>query len=100
MSPRFCRLLLALAAIFSPAAYAVGPAPFDLSGPALEVNVTRQSTTLSVAEVPNLAVGDQLSIRADFPKTQSEEYLLVVAFLRGSTNPPPANWFFRCTKKK
>ena len=27
------------------------------------------------------------------PPTQSVHYLLVVAFLRGTTNPPPDNWF-------
>ncbi len=29
------------------------------------------------------------------PAGQSAHYLLVAAFLRGSTNPPPENWFFR-----
>jgi hypothetical protein len=29
------------------------------------------------------------------PSSQSVHYLLVVAFLRGSTNPPPENWFTR-----
>jgi hypothetical protein len=87
---------LALAAIFSAAAQAAAPAPFDLAGPTLEVKVARQGMTLSVAEIPNLAAGDQLSLKADFPATQSEHYLMVVAFLRGSTNPPPPDWFFRC----
>ena len=72
------------------------PAPFDLNGPTLAVRVTRGSRILPVAQVPNLAVGDQLSIRADLPTTQSAQYLMVAAFLRGSTNPPPTNWFFRC----
>jgi hypothetical protein len=72
------------------------PAPFDLAGPTLEVKVTRGPTTLPIAEVPNLAPGDKLWIKADFPATQSAQYLMVAAFLTGSTNPPPANWFFRC----
>jgi hypothetical protein len=72
------------------------PAPFDLSGPALEVRVTRGTQVLGIAQVPNLAAGDQLSIKADLPTTQSAEYLLIAAFLRGSTNPPPQNWFYRC----
>ena len=46
--------------------------------------------------MPNLAVGDQLSIKADLPTTQSAQYLMVAAFLRGSTNPPPPSWFYRC----
>ena len=81
---------------------AAGPAPFDLAGPALEVTVTRSGQTLPIAQVPNLAEGDRLSVRADLPTTQSADYLLVVAFLRGSTNPPPEKWFFSCKtwKKK
>ena len=73
-----------------------GVAPFDLAGPDLEVTVTRGHETLPIAEVPNLAVGDRLWIRADLPATQSEHYLLIVAFLRGATNPPPRRWFARC----
>src|SRR5580700_2382541 len=72
------------------------PAPFDLAGPNLEVKVTRGEKTLPISEVPNLAVGDRLWIKADLPPTQSEHYLMVVAVLRGSTNPPSADWFFRC----
>jgi hypothetical protein len=70
-------------------------APFDLTGPKLEVKVTRADKTLPIAEVPNLVAGDHLWIRADLPAGQSAHYLLVAAFLRGSTNPPPENWFFR-----
>jgi hypothetical protein len=72
------------------------PAPFDLAGPELEVKVTRGASTLPVSQVPNLAGGDRVWIKADLPETQSAHYLLVVAFLRGSTNPPPQSWFFRC----
>ena len=53
-------------------ANAAGPAPFDLAGPTLDVKVTRGATTLSIAQVPHLAVGDKLSIKSDFPETQSE----------------------------
>src|SRR5689334_4319937 len=70
------------------------PAPFDLAGPMLDVKVTRGTQTLPISEVPNLAAGDRLSIKADFPATQSAHYLLVAAFLRGATNPPPKDWFF------
>jgi hypothetical protein len=72
------------------------PAPFDLAGPTLDVKVTRGSQTLPISEVPNLARGDHLAIKADFPATQSAHYLLVAAFLRGATNPPPKDWFFNC----
>ena len=62
----------------------------------LEVKVTRGVTTLPIAEVPNLARGDQLWIKAELPVTQTAQYLMVAAFLTGSTNPPAASWFFRC----
>jgi len=78
------------------AAHAADPAPFDLAGPTLDVKVTRGTETLPISEVPNLAAGDRLSIKADFPATQSAHYLLVAAFLRGATNPPPKDWFFNC----
>jgi len=72
------------------------PAPFDLPGPTLELKVTRGGVTLPAARVPNLAAGDRLWLKADLPKEQSEHYLMVAAFLRGATNPPPADWFVRC----
>ena len=86
---------IALITALATAAHA-GPAPFDLAGPVLEVKITRAAQTLPVFEVPNLSVGDQIWIRADLPSTQSEHFLLVIAFLSGSTNPPPKNWFYPC----
>jgi hypothetical protein len=71
-------------------------APFDLAGPDLQVTVGRGQETLPIAEVPNLAVGDRLWVRADLPSTQSQRYLLVIAFLRGAINPPPRDWFHVC----
>ena len=71
------------------------PAPFDLAGPTLEVRVTHAGVTLPIAEVPNLSPGDQIVLKADLPPSQSVHYLLVTAFLRGVTNPPPPDWFFR-----
>jgi hypothetical protein len=71
------------------------PAPFDLNGPRLEVTVTRGGKTLPITEVPNLAVGDKLWIHPDFPEDQAAHYLLVAAFLRGSTNYPPEKWFYK-----
>jgi hypothetical protein len=58
-------------------------APFDLAGPKLEVKVTRAGKTLPVSEVPNLAAGDRVWIKADLPTGQSAHYLMVAAFLRG-----------------
>lgn len=87
-------LVWALCLAAAAAVWADG-AQFDLTGPSLEVKVTRAGKTLPVSEVPNLAPGDRLWIRADLPEAQSARYLMVAAFLRGSTNPPPENWFFR-----
>lgn len=67
---------------------------FDLAGPALRVSVTHQGATLPIAKVPQLATGDKISIVADLPDDQSAHYLLIAAFLRGATNPPPDKWFF------
>ena len=88
-------LSLVLATTFAAAVHA-GPAPFDLTGPVLEVKVTRGATSLPISEVPNLAAGDRISIRAELPANQSSHYLMVTAFLSGSTNPPPETWFFPC----
>jgi hypothetical protein len=70
------------------------PGRFDLTGPKIEVHVTRNSKTLPIAQVPNLLPGDKIWLHPDLPPTQSVHYLLVAAFLRGTTNPPPDNWFF------
>jgi hypothetical protein len=78
------------------AAAHAGPAPFDLAGPVLDVKISRGATTLPAGEVPNLAAGDRIWLKADLPASQSARYLMVAAFLRGSTNPPPEDWFFAC----
>jgi hypothetical protein len=72
-----------------------GNARFDLTGPKVEVRVTRTGVTLPIASVPNLQPGDRLWLHPDLPPTQSVRYLMVLAFLRGTTNPPPENWFVR-----
>jgi len=88
--PTVLMLQLALGASGSHAA------PFDLAGPTLEVAVTRGGLTLPAAQVPNLAVGDRVWIKADRPPGESAHYLIVAAFLRGAANPPPEEWFFAC----
>ncbi len=70
-------------------------ARFDLIGPRIDVRVTRNGQTLPIAAVPNLQAGDKLWIHPDLPSSQSVKYLLVCVFLRGNTNPPPENWFYR-----
>jgi hypothetical protein len=97
MSKWYCPLFIAAAALAdATAVHAADPAPFDLAGPVIEVTVSRGGKTLPVSQVPNLAVDDRLWIKADLPATQSAHYIMVAAFLRGATNPPPANWFFLC----
>jgi hypothetical protein len=97
MSKIYSLLLFATVALADATALrAAEPAPFDLAGPIIEVTVTHGGKTLPVSQVPNLAVGDRLWIKADLPPTQSAHYIMVAAFLRGATNPPPADWFFLC----
>ncbi len=74
--------------------YGEGP-PFDLSGPKVDVHVRRGEVTLPISEVPNLLAGDRLWIHPDLPESQGTHFVLVVVFLRGSTNPPPPEWFTR-----
>jgi hypothetical protein len=70
-------------------------ARFDLIGPKIDVRVTRDGITLPIASVPNLQPGDKLWIHPDLPASQSVHYLLICVFLRGTTNPPPDEWFTR-----
>ena len=96
MNFRLSRLFLSAVTAFAAVAAQASPAPFDLAGPTLEMKISRGSQTLPASQVPNLAAGDRLWIKVDLPATQSAHYLMVAAFLSGSTNPPPDNWFFPC----
>lgn len=89
------RVALLLAAGITLCASTFGQAAgrFDLTGPKISVHVQRGNQSLPIALVPNLQSGDKLTVHADLPKTQSVHMILIVAFLRGSTNPPPDNWF-------
>ena len=88
--------LALLGPVFAAAAVnAADTGAFDLIGPSVEVKVNRDGRTLPIAEVSNLQAGDRVWIHPDFPESQSAPYLLIVAFLRGSTNPPPDSWFTR-----
>lgn len=73
-------------------ALAADPAPFELGGPGLRITVTRDGEVLPIAQVPSLAEGDRLSIKADLPEDQGARFLLLSTFLRGATNPPPKDW--------
>ncbi|MGB9196438.1 MAG: hypothetical protein WCB53_05865 [Terriglobales bacterium] len=94
----FRRYWLALVAVFAACILISGglradTAAFDLVGPKLEVRVHRESVVLPISEVPNLQAGDRLWVHPDLPDDQSVHYLMVIAFLRGATNPPPDSWF-------
>src|SRR5215475_9366594 len=91
MISRFRRLFLFLFALANCAR--ADTAAFDLSGPRIEIRVTRGSKTLPISQVPNLQPGDRIWVHPDLPEDQSARYLLIAAFLRGSTNPPPDAWF-------
>jgi hypothetical protein len=91
---RRCLQILLLWCLASTGLHADGPA-FDLSGPKVDVHVKRGALTLPIGEVPNLQPGDRLWIHPDLPESQSAHYVLIVAFLRGATNPPPPEWFTR-----
>ncbi len=87
-------LLLALLLVAAWPARAID-ARFDLVGPKIDVKVTRGNDTLPIASVPNLQPGDKIWLHPDLPPTQSVKYLLICVFLRGTTNPPPDDWFTR-----
>jgi len=95
LRPLFQVLLLCAAALLSVSAADADTAAFDLPGPRLEVKVTRSGKTLPISEVPNLQAGDKLWLHPEISAGQSSHYLLVAAFLRGSTNPPPDQWFIK-----
>ncbi|HEX4583161.1 MAG TPA: hypothetical protein VH139_13965, partial [Acidobacteriaceae bacterium] len=84
-----------LLAAASASLHAQSTAPFDLNGPRIDMRVTRGGKTLPIANVPNLQPGDKVWVHPELPPSQSAHYLLVVAFLRGSTNPPPDDWFLK-----
>ena len=92
----FCFTLCALSSVvFCLANLRADAAAFDLTGPKVDVRVQRAGHTLPISEVPNLQWGDRLWVHPDLPDTQSVHYLMVISFLRGSTNPPPDSWFTR-----
>jgi hypothetical protein len=91
--PNVAVVCLIALSLVSPALRADDKARFDLVGPKIDIRVTRGTITLPISEVPNLQAGDKLWIKADLPSTQSNHLLLIVAFLRGTTNEPPDNWF-------
>jgi hypothetical protein len=91
---RRCLQLLLLWFLALTGLHADAPA-FDLAGPKVDVHVKRGEVTLPISQVPNLLPGDRLWVHPDLPESQSAHYVLIIAFLRGATNPPPPEWFTR-----
>jgi hypothetical protein len=87
------KALLCLLVLGSAPLLRADDARFDLPGPRIDVYVTRGTATLPIAQVPELQPNDQLRVKTDLPATQSNHLLLIVAFLRDTTNEPPDNWF-------
>lgn len=88
--PIRCVAMLCLS-LAAPSA-AADPAPFELPGPSLRIIVSRGTQSLPITQLPSLADGDKLSVEALLPADQGARFILVAAFLRGATNPPPKNW--------
>ncbi|MDP9161651.1 MAG: hypothetical protein M3O09_15640 [Acidobacteriota bacterium] len=84
---------LLLILLISAACALADSSAFDLPGPSVSVRVTRAGKSLPISAVPNLQPGDRIWVHPDLPTSQSVHYLLIGAFLRGATNPPPDNWF-------
>ena len=91
----FRMILLCLVVCAAPRSARAQAAAFDLTGPRVEMKVSRSGKSLPIAEAANFQAGDRIWIHPDFPESQSVKYLMIVAFLRGSTNPPPEEWFTR-----
>ncbi|WP_158785785.1 hypothetical protein [Granulicella sp. L46] len=90
---KLTRAVLCLVVLSSALPIRADDARFDLPGPRIDVYVTRGNATLPIAQVPELQPNDKLRVKTDLPATQSNHLLLIVAFLRGTTNEPPDNWF-------
>src|SRR6202023_2170281 len=51
-------------------AQGASPAPFDLTGPRIDMRVTRGNKTLPIAAVPNLQPGDKVWVHPELPPSQ------------------------------
>jgi hypothetical protein len=56
--------------------------------------VTGPNTVLGKGAPENLQAGDRLWLHPEIPASQSVHCSLIAAFVRGSTNPPPEQWFY------
>src|SRR2546427_6024546 len=65
---RLGTLTLLLVVLTSGNSVRADTAAFDLSGPRIDVRVTRGAKTLPIAQVPNLQAGDRIWLRPDLPE--------------------------------
>ena len=85
---------MSFAAVAVRLAHADGGPAFDLDGPRIQAKVTRAGKTLPIGTVANPGRrATACGYTPTFLKKTGARYVLVVAFLRGSVNPPPENWF-------
>jgi len=94
MARPIVRVLAAVALFAAPADLPAQGNGFDLAGPDVSVVVHRGDRALPLSAVPSLQPGDRLVARAMLPADQAAHYVLMIAFLRGATNPPPKDWFY------
>jgi len=84
--------LASMAAVLPTGGARAADSRFELIGPDIKVMVTRNGQDLPISSVPSLAEGDTLRISAALPGDQGAHLMVVSAFLRGATNPPPREW--------
>jgi hypothetical protein len=91
----FCRIRFAIFGVLLLWAVCLwaDSAAFDLAGPAFSIKVTRAGKTLPISKVPSLQPGDRIWIHPELPSREAVHFLMIPVFLRGSTNPPPEQWF-------
>ncbi|MBH0114690.1 hypothetical protein I5E68_17210 [Novosphingobium sp. YJ-S2-02] len=91
-APLACLLAASSTLVLGAPAHAAKGPSFELAGPDLRVDVTRDGKSLPIAQVPSLAEGDKVTVHGAMPEDHGAEFILVSAFLRGATNPPPKDW--------
>src|SRR5260221_2043872 len=67
-------------------------AAFDLTGPRVDMKVSRGGKPLPISEVANLQAGDRLRNHPGFPHEQYARYLPEGRFLFRCNHPAPRNW--------
>jgi hypothetical protein len=86
---RWCFLLLVTTRL----AHADGGPAFDLDGPRIRPRSRVMARRCPSVQWHRWLPGDRVWVHPDLPEKEGARYVLVVAFLRGSVNPPPENWF-------